>query len=364
MSIAELRGVTKGAPSEELERAIREVFLAATGGLAWLKPGQTVLLKPAVNSPNPYPATTHPAAVGVLARELSSRGARVVVGDQSGIGHVMHTPRGVTKGSTRKNLQACGIAEKLDPDVELAAFEEGDWDKDFFLFKNDKAAHWPNGFYMTRWIEKADHIINLPRLSTHSMAGVTLGFKNLVGLMREDSRIEFHTQGPFFDFMKSWAKREKIKIDYPRSGDFFEKITEVALAIKDKLRLTLFVGTQAQVTMGPDKVSYRLLGKPLESYVTTPDTGLVFASADPVAAEAVAIACMAEMYRGIPWRHRAFQKTLMAMNGQAKELGSYNAWDNPFVAHALRLGLGARHADFSAHGVPQDLLTRLQKSLG
>ncbi len=363
MSTVHVRGVPKGAPEAELEKAVRQVFLSATEDLAWLKPGDTVLLKPAVNSPDPYPATAHPLAVKVTAEECLKRGAKVVVGDQSGIGHVMHTPHGVTKGSTLKNFEVSGVTNLVGPEVRRVAFEQEDWERDFFLYTSETAKHWPNGFYMTNWIRNVDHIVNLPRLSTHSMAGVTLGFKNLVGLMREDSRIEFHTQGPFFDFMKAWAKKENFKLDYPRVGDFFEKITEVALAVKDRLRCTLFVGTQAQLTMGPDKVSYRLLGKALESLAATPEVGVVFASADPVVAEATAIAAMAEMYRGVPWRHRSFQKILMAMNGMAKELGTYNPWDNPFVAHALKLGLGERKAGFSADGLSDEMVLNIKKRL-
>jgi len=364
MSIVYLRGVQKNAPESELEDAIRKVLLESTNDLSWLKPGDTVLLKPAVNSPYPYPSATHPAAIRVVARELLLRGANVVVGDQSGIGHVMHTPRGVTHGSTLKNFETSRVTDGLDNNAKQVAFEQGDWNDDFFLYKSDAAKHWPNGYYMTRWIEKADHIINLPRLSTHAMAGVTLGFKNLVGLMREDSRIEFHVQGPFFDFMKKWAEQEKFKVDQHKVGDFFEKMTEIALSMKDKMRLTLFVGTQAQTTFGPDRVTYRILGLELRTHVTMPQTGLVFASQDPVAAEAVAVAALADMYSEAPMYKKMLQKFLLRMNGMAKELGTYHVWDNPFVVHALELGLGERRADLRAQDVPQDLLVRLQKALG
>jgi hypothetical protein len=57
-----------------------------------------VLLKPALNSGDPYPSTTHPLALEVTSRLLADRVATVVIGDQSGIGHVLHHPGGVIRG--------------------------------------------------------------------------------------------------------------------------------------------------------------------------------------------------------------------------------------------------------------------------
>jgi len=364
MSRIFVRGVGERVTEEVLMGVVRRILLDSTDDLAWLQPGQTVLLKPAVNSPHPYPSTTHPLAVKAVADEILARGGKVVVGDQGGIGHVMHTPHGVTRGSTREMFQQTGIAGVLGSDVQLAAFEEGDWERDFYLFKDDDTEHWPDGFYLTDWVRKADHIINLPRLSTHSMAGVTLGFKNLVGLLREDSRLEFHTQGPFFDWMKRWAKSEDFKLDFPDKKDFFERMTEISLAVKDKLRLTLFVGTQAQVTFGPDKYTYRLFGERLASHVAKPDVGLIFASQDPVAAEALAIAYLAELYRALaPWHKKLLQKFLMRMNGMAKELGTYDVWDNPFIVHALKIGLGERKAELLGLDEFKDLSGQLKTRL-
>ena len=96
--------------------------------------------------------------------------------------------------------------------VEFIAFEDKGWNH-FKKFKPKNSA-WDNGFYITKVIDEVDHIINLPRISSHIMAGVTLGTKNLVGLLREDSRIEFHNDGPwpfsinyFAGFSYSEAKR-------------------------------------------------------------------------------------------------------------------------------------------------------------
>lgn len=331
-------GVKKNATDDELSPIIKATFLKATDNVSWLKPGETVLLKPALNSPDPYPSTTHPLSIKAVAEILSARGAQVVVGDQSGIGYVLQDATGVKQGSSRKNFEVSGM--KDGSDVRFVGFEEEDWNNGFSKFKTDQTASWPDGFYVTDWINKADHIVSLPRLSTHAQAGVTLGFKNLVGILREDSRLVFHANGPYNAFIKGYAKFSDLAVQDDGSNTFFEKMTEISLAVKHKLRLTLFTATKAQTTFGPDRNVVPLFKNLLASYVMTPETGLVFASADQVAAEVFAMAFLTYLYSKTPFSRRLLQKLLLVFNGQAKELGTYKIRDNPFVNHALKLGLG------------------------
>jgi Domain of unknown function (DUF362) len=83
--------------------------------------------------------------------------------------------------------------------------------------------------------------------------GATLGFKIMVGLLREDSRMEFHANGPYNNVIKNAAKGSTLSPKDDESGTFFEKIVEISGAIKDKLRLTMVVATEAQTTFGPDR---------------------------------------------------------------------------------------------------------------
>ena len=85
-----------GYGEEEVRRALLEV-LAPIGGLDWVKPGMRVAIKAnLVSAMKPEAAaTTHPALVLALGRELMARGAKVVVGDSPGglysaafLGHV------------------------------------------------------------------------------------------------------------------------------------------------------------------------------------------------------------------------------------------------------------------------------------
>lgn len=350
-----IHGVQKNSEPIVLKQAIEQVFLESTSNLSWLKPGDLVLLKPAINSPDPYPSTTHPFSVSVIARILREHGARVIIGDQSGIEHVVHGPKGIIKGETRKNFEASGMSQ--DANSAFMSFEQGGWDEGFDHFESNQTTSWKNGFYITNWIQKADHIINLPRLSAHAQAGVTLGFKNMVGILREDSRMEFHANGPFNSFIAKAGKDSGIQTKNDQTNAFIEKIVEISLAIKDKLRLTLFTAVQAQTTFGPDRHILPFLS----SHVVTPRTGLIFASADPVAVETFAISYLTELYKSeTPAFQKILQRILIKANGRIKELGTDRAIDHPFIKHAVKLGLGVPTADMRFTEVGDVLKERLK----
>ena len=67
--------------NNSLRAAIKEIFLKSTDDLEWLSRGDVVLLKPALNSDNEYPSTTHPFAISVISNILSKEGAGVIMGD-------------------------------------------------------------------------------------------------------------------------------------------------------------------------------------------------------------------------------------------------------------------------------------------
>jgi len=179
--------------------------------------------------------------------------------------------------------------DSLD-DPRFVSFENGRWDEGFYHHQSPCTSSWQSGFFITK-LQRADHIICLPRVSTHSQAGTTLGLKCMVGMLREDSRMEFHANGPYNNFIRGSAKGSTLISQNDGTGTFFEKIVEISDAIREKLRLILFVATKAQTTFGPDRFGIRIgVGGLGRAYVLSPEPGLVFGSADPVAAEAFALA--------------------------------------------------------------------------
>jgi uncharacterized protein (DUF362 family) len=246
------------ADAEAISAAVRAAALRATD-FEWLAKGDTVAIKPAWNSGNPYPYTTHPAGVAAMTALLKERGAgRVIVTDQAGVEHVRHT-RDELSGSSRELWAEHGLFEPARAaGAELVFFEEGSFD-DHFLETTPPGSHWEQGVWLPKVLKEVDHVVYLPRVGSHILAGVTLGLKSAVGWLRDDSRMELHRD----------------------SDTFFEKIAEISATpvIRSKLRLTLSVAHRVLTTFGPDR-----------GYVATPDIGLVVASADLAAHDAAAVA--------------------------------------------------------------------------
>ena len=362
MKLLCVRGVASDPPENTLVTGIAEVILKTTDHFSWLRDGQTVLLKPALNSSDPYPSTTHPLALEVTARLLTEHGAKVVIGDQSGIEHVLHHPAGVIRGSSRENFARSGMGRRDDP--RFVSFEDTGWDDGFRHYESANTKSWRDGFFITTWAQKADHIICLPRVSTHSQAGVTLGFKCMVGMLREDSRMEFHANGPYNRFITSAAKGSGLVAEDDGTGLFFEKIVEISDAVRDKLRLTLVVATQAQTTFGPDRIGVRIGPVGLGSAnVTDLKPGLVFASADPVAAEAFALALIKEIKQSVPFLPRLTERVFLFQNRNVQELLTTPVREHPYIRHATAIGLGEMPGDIHFTGVPENVQDRIRTYL-
>ncbi len=211
-------------------------------GLDFLSPGDSVLLKLALNSPNLFPSTTSPFVVSELTRLLKDRGAgEVFVGDKS-----------PTWQDTMNCLEETGISQAAsDAGAQIVVFE----DDDMVQVKPEGAIHWPLGFSMPDLFNQVDHIITLPTLRTHGSAGFTMGMKIFVGAIPQSDRSLMHG-----------------------SLSFPECIAEIPLCT-DKIRLSLLDARQGFNSGGPD--SGNLISP-----------GIVIASKDLVAADAAGLALL------------------------------------------------------------------------
>jgi hypothetical protein len=354
-----VHGLPPGPGPGAISSAVRDVVIEATDNLAWLKEGETVLLKPALNSPDPFPSTTHPLAVSTVAGLLAERGATVVIGDQSGIQYVLHHPGGVLHGRTIDNYARSGMGEQGD--ARFVSFEDGGWDEGFYCHSSANTGSWKNGLFITAWAKKADHIISLPRVSAHSQAGATLGLKSMVGMLREDSRMEFHANGPYNGFITGAARGSTLASVDDGTGTFLEKIVEISDAIRDKLRLTLYVATEVQATFGPDR--YGIRAGPLalgQAYRVRPDPPLVFGSADQIAAEATALAVLKDARRSVPFLPGFLQRVVLFRNPHVREIDSADVRRHPYIRHGMKIGLGGMPDGIVFRDVPGPVQERLR----
>ena len=263
-----MAGVSRRANEAELITAVRQAAEAATD-FSWLSRGDSILIKPVVNSGNTYPATTNPIGMKAVIGLLKEKGAKqIIVSDMSGIEHVKLLPDKL-RGSTRDLMKSCGLAQTVvEAGGELYFPEEEGW-QSFFEDGPASGSNWKSGIMMPKIIREVDHVVLLPRCSRHALAGATLGMKAAVGYWRTDSRLEYHHD----------------------AATFHEKTAEAntVTSLKEKQRLTLTVANKIQATFGPDK-----------GYVVVPDIGLIFASESLVAHDMISLAWLLDSRLKVP----------------------------------------------------------------
>ena len=230
--------VVRAAEFRSLSAAIRAA-VAAAGGLAFVRPGDRVLLKPAVNSGNPYPATTDPEALLAVAELVQEAGGRPFVADRT-----------MFLRSTRAAFEKTGILGAC-AQAKIGCFPLDD--DEVVAIRHPLAASWPDRtLSVYRAAVEADHIVNLCTPRTHRLGGFTMALKNNVGLVAGGKRARMHT-GPGFK----------------------DRLAEISLAVRPAL--IVMDGRQGFADGGPDSGA---LVQP----------GFIAASTDPVAIDAVGIA--------------------------------------------------------------------------
>jgi uncharacterized protein (DUF362 family) len=263
-----LAGVERGSSSKIVKSAVRAVAESATD-FSWLSRGDAVFIKPALNSGNPYPATTSPEALGAVVEMLKDRGARrVIVGDMCGIEYVKLSEEGLS-GRSRNLMEESGMTQAAEAaGAELHFYEESGWAA-FYEDFPAAGSHWKQGLMMPNILKEVDHIILMPRCARHVLAGSTLGLKAAVGYWRTDTRLEYHHD----------------------ASTFQEKTAEgnTVNTLLKKQRLVLSAADKILTTFGPDK-----------GLVVEPEIGLVMASESVVAHDMVSLAWLLENRLAVP----------------------------------------------------------------
>jgi uncharacterized protein (DUF362 family) len=352
-----LGAVRRGADAASVVTAVGRVAEAATD-FSWLSKGDTVFIKPVANSPNPYPATTSPLALRGMVQLLFDKGAgRVIVGDKPGVETVYQDEKG-QRGSSRDVFRRIGLEQAaLESGAEVHYFDEAGFDA-YFEDDTQHPGHWKGGLLLPHILHHVDHIVLLPRISRHALAGTTLGLKAAVGWLRDDYRLELH-----------------------RDADtFYEKIAEIndAKTLKGKLRLVVTVATKVQTTFGPDR-----------GCCAEPDPGLVFGSTSLLAHDMAAMGwllwnreyqtpplqlkwfrdphitfpgMMNRIFVGLIW---GIRESLHTRSYGRAPLGS--GWTDPVLSRAAALWGGFPRVDLlDVYGTfPEDIATYLnQKTAG
>ncbi|NIQ97445.1 MAG: DUF362 domain-containing protein [Desulfuromonadales bacterium] len=155
-----------------------DAVLEPLGGLErFVSAGQTVLLKPNMlaGKPPEQAVTTHPQIVREMILRVQRLGATALVGDSPGI------------GSPRQVARKCGLLEVIE---ETGAT--------FAPFATSVRVGAEGGTFhnleLARDVLEADVVINLPKLKTHQMMGLTCAVKNLFGAVVGMRKPRLHLQ--------------------------------------------------------------------------------------------------------------------------------------------------------------------------
>lgn len=162
-----LVAVAKGAPAE----AVRRVVAALGGMKRFVKEGGRVVLKPNMGFPNPpeWATTTHPEVVKAVAELCIEAGARRII--------VMDHP--LRDAELCRDRTGIGAALAGLKGVVIALPD----DQKFFEERSIPQAKQLKVTSVAREVLKADALINIPTAKSHSATGVSLGIKNLMGLV-------------------------------------------------------------------------------------------------------------------------------------------------------------------------------------
>lgn len=170
----------------EVERALAESLDPLGGMAAFVKPGQSVCIKPnlLMKAVPDKAVTTHPAVLQAVIRAVKACGAdSIVVGE---------SPGGRQSARTIASAwQTVGWAAVCaEEGVELALF-----DTDVVRLTVEDAALFP-AFNLGRVAVEADVLIDLPKLKTHGFQQFTGAVKNLFGCIPGLEKAQFHIKVP------------------------------------------------------------------------------------------------------------------------------------------------------------------------
>ena len=229
-----LVAVAKGKTGELVKKAVD-----ALGGIQkFVKQGDRVVLKANMGFPNPpeWGTTTHPEIVKAAAQLCLEAGAQRVI--------VIDHP--LRDGMVCKEKSGIGAALEGVKGVVVALLEDPKFYQDTPI---------PNGKQLktasiAKEVLRANCLINIPTAKSHDACGVSLGIKNLMGLVWDRQ------------FM-----HEQVELN--------QAIADLLLVIKP--HLTIVNAVYALVTNGPSGP-----GK-------TDELNTVVASADPVAADSYTV---------------------------------------------------------------------------
>ncbi len=226
--------------NDQIDYAV-EKAIDLIGGIQTITKGKSsIMLKPNLVAESPF-ITTKPAVITTLAKMMKNAGKEVLIGEGSATGTGFNFKDNVTYRTRRQDildpmqqyvfdqLGYTELAKSLN--VPLINFHSGDL----------VDVEVPNGLLydhitLHKSLTEVDMLCSVPMMKTHSLATVTLGMKNLIGLY----------PGTVYYSVRSWLHDRAAEKESP--GIAFEILDMVRA---NKLDLVVVDGSMAMEGNGP-----------------------------------------------------------------------------------------------------------------
>lgn len=146
----------------------------------YINPGDTVLIKANIGMANTpeKAATTHPAVVRSLVKEIKKRGGRAIIGDDPIIPRIAEETMEIS-GMNR-------VAREEQVDISVFANDEG------FIDVKLPSYNILSRLNYSKRVLDVDLIISVPKLKTHILTGLSCSIKNMMGCVERVERKRIH----------------------------------------------------------------------------------------------------------------------------------------------------------------------------
>lgn len=275
----------------QIRQAVSAMLQDIGGFAPYISPGETVLLKVnLVMSKGPeLAATTHPAFVAELAKQLKAYGCRVIIGDSPGGPFNAAMLKRVYK--TTGMLQA---AEESGAELSLNTNTAELTGRAGKMLKN---------LTVTAMSQEADKVISVCKLKTHGMMTYTGAVKNMFGTIPGTMKAEYHVR-------------------MPKMEDFADALIDICEAVRPVL--SFMDAVIAMEGNGPTSGTPRKIGA-------------VLASADPYELDMVAAGLIGLGEQQVPTLKAAAERGLAPraaeIKGDAPELFAVKDFKMPEHIH-------------------------------
>lgn len=246
--------------------------------------GRDVYLKGSYNSAHPFPATTHPESLSAAVKFLKAQGSNAItLVERSGM------------GLTREVMEKLGVLERIR-ELEIAFLPLEDLSAKDWVRIDLPDSHWENGIEAPRLLTRESCVVQICNLRTHRFGGeFSASLKNSIGLIAKNSSM--NAQQNYMEELHS----------SPHQCRMIAEVNQIYSP-----HLLIMDAAQTFIEGGPESGQIA-------------DPGIIAASRDRVALDAVGIAILRHFGAGFP-------------------LDRGTVFDQWQIKRSVEIGLGVRSA--------------------